>query len=205
MLTLREHEADELSHYSAGTADIEFLYPWGWGELEGIANRTDYDLTQHAKHSGADLTYFDQETNTRYVPHVIEPSAGADRGTLAFLLAAYAEEEVRGEKRVVLRLDPRLAPIKVAVLPLSKNERLSPVAKEVAAALRPSFQIDYDEAGAIGRRYRRHDEIGTPFCVTVDFDSLDDKAVTVRERDSMAQDRVSIDQLVSYLGDRLPR
>ena len=136
---------------------------------------------------------------------MIEPSAGADRGTLAFLLAAYAEEEVRGEKRAVLRLDPRLAPINVAVLPLSKNEKLSPVARDVAAALRPVFQIDYDEAGAIGRRYRRHDEIGTPYCVTIDFDSLDDKAVTVRERDSMAQERVSIDQLISYLGDRLPR
>jgi glycyl-tRNA synthetase len=205
MLKLRQHEPDELSHYSTGTADIEFLYPWGWGELEGIANRTDYDLSKHAEFSKKDLEYFDQENNRRYVPHVIEPSAGADRGTLAFLLAAYSEEEVRGEKRVVLRLDPRLAPIKVAVLPLSKNERLSPVARDVAAALRPIFQIDYDEAGAIGRRYRRHDEIGTPYCVTVDFDSLEDKAVTVRERDSMAQDRVSIEKLVSYLGDRLPR
>ncbi len=155
--------------------------------------------------SGKDLTYFDQEGDRRYVPHVIEPSAGADRATLAFLLAAYDEEEVRGEKRTVLRLDPRLAPIKVAVLPLSKNERLSPTAKEVAASLRSAFQIDYDEAGAIGRRYRRHDEIGTPFCVTVDFDTLDDKAVTVRERDSMTQERVSIDDLVSHLSDRLPR
>jgi glycyl-tRNA synthetase len=204
-LQLRHHDPDELSHYSAGTADVEFLYPWGWGELEGIANRTDFDLSKHAEFSGKDLTYFDAEGDRRYVPHVIEPSAGADRATLAFLLAAYAEEEVRGEKRVVLRLDPRLAPIKVAVLPLSKNERLSPVAREVAAALRPAFQIDYDEAGAIGRRYRRHDEIGTPLCVTVDFESLDDKAVTVRERDSMAQERVSIENLVSYLGDRLPR
>src|SRR5437870_2911227 len=205
MLKLRQHDPDELSHYSAGTADIEFLYPWGWGELEGIANRTDFDLTKHGEFSGKDLSYFDQENNRRYVPHVIEPSAGADRGTLAFLLAAYAEEEVRGETRTVLRLDPRLAPIKVAVLALSKNEKLSPVARDVAAALRPVFQIDYDEAGAIGRRYRRHDEIGTPYCVTIDFDSLDDKAVTVRERDSMAQERVSIDQLISYLGDRLPR
>ena len=205
LLRLRQHDPDELSHYSAGTADIEFLYPWGWGELEGIANRTDFDLSKHGEFSGKDLSYFDQENDRRYVPHVIEPSAGADRGTLAFLLAAYAEEEVRGETRTVLRLDPRLAPIKVAVLPLSKNERLSPVAKEVAAALRPAFQIDYDEAGAIGRRYRRHDEIGTPFCVTVDFDSLDDKAVTVRDRDSMAQERVPIDDLVSHLGDRLPR
>jgi glycyl-tRNA synthetase len=205
LLRLRHHDPDELSHYSAGTADVEYLYPWGWGELEGIANRTDFDLTKHGEFSGKDLTYFDQEGDRRYVPHVIEPSAGADRATLAFLLAAYDEEEVRGEKRTVLRLDPRLAPIKVAVLPLSKNERLSPTAKEVAASLRAAFQIDYDEAGAIGRRYRRHDEIGTPFCVTVDFDTLDDKAVTVRERDSMTQERVSIDELVSHLSDRLPR
>ncbi len=204
-LRLRQHDPDELSHYSAGTADVEFLYPWGWGELEGIANRTDFDLSKHAEFSGKDLTYFDQEGDRRYVPHVIEPSAGADRATLAFLLAAYDEEEVRGETRTVLRLDPRLAPVKVAVLPLSKNERLSPTAKEVAATLRPSFQIDYDEAGAIGRRYRRHDEIGTPFCVTVDFETLDDKAVTVRERDSMDQERISIDDLVSHLSDRLPR
>ncbi|MDQ3945105.1 MAG: glycine--tRNA ligase [Actinomycetota bacterium] len=205
LLRLRQHETDELSHYSAGTADVEYLYPWGWGELEGIANRTDFDLSKHAEFSGKDLTYFDQEGDRRYVPHVVEPSAGADRATLAFLLAAYDEEEVRGETRTLLRLDPRLAPIKVAVLPLSKNERLSPTAKEVAATLRSSFQIDYDEAGAIGRRYRRHDEIGTPFCVTVDFETLDDKAVTVRERDSMAQERVSIDDLVSHLADRLPR
>src|SRR5258707_7779042 len=203
MLKLRQHDPDELSHYSTGTADIEFLYPWGWGELEGIANRTDFDLTKHGEFSGKDLSYFDQENNRRYVPHVIEPSAGADRGTLAFLLAAYAEEEVKGEKRVILRLDPRLAPIKVAVLPLSKNEGLSPVARDVAGALRPVFQIDYDEAGAIGRRYRRHDEIGTPYCVTVDFDSLTDQAVTVRERDSMRQERVGIDKLIAYLSDRL--
>jgi glycyl-tRNA synthetase len=205
ILRIRHHDPDELSHYSAGTADIEFLYPWGWGELEGIANRTDFDLSKHAEFSGKDLTYFDQENDRRYVPHVIEPSAGADRATLAFLLAAHHEEEVRGETRVVLRLDPRLSPIKVAVLPLSKNEKLSPTAREVAASLRSHFQIDYDEAGAIGRRYRRHDEIGTPYCVTIDFDSLDDKAVTVRERDSMEQERVSVDRLVSYLNERLPR
>jgi glycyl-tRNA synthetase len=205
ILKIRHHDPDELSHYSAGTADIEYMYPWGWGELEGIANRTDFDLTKHGEFSGKDLTYFDQENDRRYVPHVIEPSAGADRATLAFLLAAHHEEEVRGETRVVLRLDPRLSPIKAAVLPLSKNEKLSPTAREVAASLRSHFQIDYDEAGAIGRRYRRHDEIGTPYCVTVDFESLDDKAVTVRERDSMEQERVSIDRLVSYLNERLPR
>jgi glycyl-tRNA synthetase len=202
-LRMRPHEPDELSHYSIGTADVEFEYPWGWGELEGVAQRTDYDLKQHAEFSGEDLTYFDQERETHYVPYVIEPAAGADRATLAFLLAAYDEEEVRGEKRVLLRLDHRLAPYKVAVLPLSRNERLSPVGREVAASLRPHFQIDFDDASSIGRRYRRQDEIGTPFCVTVDFDSLDDQAVTVRERDTMEQDRIAISKLVSYLQERL--
>jgi glycyl-tRNA synthetase len=202
MLRLRPHEDDELSHYSIGTSDVEFDYPWGWGELEGIAQRTDFDLKQHSKFSGEDLTYFDQENNLHYLPYVIEPAAGADRATLAFLLAAYDEEEVRGEKRVVLRLDRRLAPYKVAVLPLSRNERLSPLGREVAALLRPHFQIDFDDASSIGRRYRRQDEIGTPFCVTVDFESLDDRAVTVRERDSMTQERIAVDDLVGYLGDQ---
>jgi glycyl-tRNA synthetase len=183
---------------------VEFQYPWGWGELEGIANRTDFDLKQHAEFSGEELTYFDQEADRRYVPHVIEPSAGADRSMLAFLLAAYAEEEVRGEKRTVLRLDHRLAPIKVAVLPLSRHEKLNPLAQEVAGSLRPHFVIEYDDARAIGRRYRRQDEIGTPLCVTIDFDSLDDHAVTVRERDSMEQERVPIDKLVATLQERLP-
>jgi glycyl-tRNA synthetase len=202
-LRLRPHDPDELSHYSVGTADVEFEYPWGWGELEGVANRTDFDLTQHAKFSGEDLTYYDQESGTHYVPHVIEPAAGADRAALAFLLAAYDEEEVRGEKRTVLRLDRRLAPYKAAVLPLSRNERLTPMGREVASMLRPHFVIDFDDASSIGRRYRRQDEIGTPFCVTVDFDSLDDRAVTVRERDSMAQDRVAVPELVAYLRERL--
>jgi glycyl-tRNA synthetase len=203
-LRLRPHDPDELSHYSAATADVEFDYPWGWGELEGIANRADFDLKQHAEHSGQDQTYFDQEADRRYIPHVIEPSAGADRALLAFLLAAYAEEEVRGEKRTLLRLDHRLAPIKVAVLSLSRNEKLNPVAEEVAAALRPHFMIDVDTAGSIGRRYRRQDEVGTPVCVTVDFDTLDDRAVTVRDRDSMSQDRVPIDKLLATLQQRLP-
>jgi len=212
-LRLRPHEPDELSHYSVGTSDVEFLYPWGWGELEGIANRTDYDLRQHQEHSGQDLTYFDQEQDRHYLPHVIEPAAGADRTTLAFLLAAYDEDEAptgdgksegKTEKRTVLRLDPRLAPITVAVLPLSKNERLVPVADKVAATLRPHLMIDVDQSGAIGRRYRRQDEIGTPYCVTVDFDTLDDDAVTVRERDSMAQVRVPVAELVAHLQDRLP-
>ena len=207
-LRIRPHDPDELSHYSAGTSDIEFMFPWGWGELEGIANRTDYDLTQHSKFSGEDLTYFDQERNEHYVPHVIEPAAGADRATLAFLLSAYDEDEAptgdgKVEKRTVLRLDRRLAPIKVAVLPLSKNEKLVPVADEVAQALRKHFQIDVDLAGAIGRRYRRQDEVGTPLCVTVDFESLDDRAVTVRDRDTMAQDRVPIDGLINELRARL--
>jgi glycyl-tRNA synthetase len=204
MLRIRPHDSDELSHYSAGTADIEFLYPWGWGELEGVANRTDYDLTQHAKFSGEDLTYFDQERDLHYIPHVIEPAAGADRATLAFLLAAYDEDEAptadgKVEKRTVLRLDPRLAPIKVAVLPLSKNEKLVPLADSVASMLRPHFMIDVDFAGAIGRRYRRQDEIGTPLCVTIDFESLDDHAVTIRQRDTMRQERVAIDDLVAAL------
>jgi glycyl-tRNA synthetase len=202
-LRLRPHDPDELSHYSAGTSDVEFAYPWGWGELEGVANRTDYDLRRHSEYSGQDLSYYDQEADRRYLPHVIEPALGADRCMLAFLLAAYHEEEVRGEKRTLLRLDPRLAPIAVAVLPLSRNERLNPVAHEVADLLRSRFMIDVDDAGSIGRRYRRQDEVGTPLCVTVDFDTLDDRAVTVRDRDSMSQDRVPIDKLVQHLEELL--
>jgi glycyl-tRNA synthetase len=207
MLRLRPHDPDELSHYSAGTADVEFRYPWGWGELEGIANRTDYDLTQHAEFSGQDLSYYDQEQDRRYVPYVIEPAAGADRTTLAFLLAAYHEEEAptadgKVEKRTVLRLDPRLAPIEVAVLPLSKKDDLVGVTDRVAGALRRHFMIDVDLAGSIGRRYRRQDEVGTPVCVTVDFDTLDDDAVTVRDRDTMEQERVPIDGLLEAVHDR---
>ena len=206
-MRLRPHEESELSHYSTGTSDIEFEVPWGWGELEGIANRTDFDLTRHAEASGSDLSYFDQENDRRYIPHVIEPALGADRATLAFLLAAYEEEEVPKEKggsevRTVLRLDWRLAPISVAVLPLSRNERLVPAAEAVAAKLRPAYMIDFDTAGSIGRRYRRQDEVGTPLCVTVDFESLDDQAVTVRDRDTMQQERVSIDGLLTYLQER---
>ena len=208
-LRLRPHDQEELSHYSQGTSDIEFEYPWGWGELEGVANRGDFDLTQHAKFSGEDLSYFDQENDRRYVPHVIEPALGADRALLAFLLAAYDEDEAPNdagklEKRTVLHFDPRLAPIKVAVLPLSKQEKLVQVAQELADMLRPLFMIDVDAAGSIGRRYRRQDEIGTPACVTVDFESLDDRAVTVRDRDTMKQDRVPMDGLVSYLQERIP-
>jgi glycyl-tRNA synthetase len=192
-----------LSHYSSATSDVEFLFPWGWDELEGIANRGDYDLTQHQEASGEKLDYFDQATNTRYTPHVIEPAAGATRTMMAFLLAAYDEEDVRGETRVVLRLHHRLAPYKVAVLPLSKKDTLTPVARQVLASLQPHWMTDYDETQAIGRRYRRQDELGTPFCVTVDFDSLEDGAVTVRERDSMEQERVPIVELVDYLRPRL--
>jgi glycyl-tRNA synthetase len=202
-LRLRAHDPDELSHYSSGTSDVEFLFPWGWGELEGIANRGDYDLTQHAKHSGERLEYFDQAANEHYVPHVIEPAAGATRSMMAFLIAAYDEEEVRGEQRTVLRLHRRLAPYKVAVLPLSKKDELVATATEVFDLVKGQWMCDYDETQAIGRRYRRQDEIGTPFCVTVDFDTLEDRAVTVRDRDSMDQDRIPIEQLLTYLEERL--
>ncbi|MGI8777084.1 MAG: glycine--tRNA ligase, partial [Acidimicrobiales bacterium] len=202
-LRLRPHQAEELSHYSTGTADVEFAYPWGWGELEGIANRGDYDLTQHATFSGTRLEYFDQASNQRYVPHVIEPAAGVGRSMMAFLLAAYDTDDAGGEVRTVLRLHHRLAPIKVAVLPLSKKETLTPTAREVLHLLQPRFSTDYDETRAIGRRYRRQDEAGTPYCVTIDFDTLDDRAVTVRDRDTLAQDRVSIDRLPDYLQERL--
>ena len=202
-LRLRPHEADELSHYSTGTADVEYRFPWGFDELEGIANRTDYDLKQHAEHSGERLEYFDQASGDRYVPHVIEPAAGATRTMMAFLLAAYDEEEVKGETRTVLRLHHRLAPFKVAVLPLSKKDDLQPLSQEVLGLLQPAFMCDYDVTQSIGRRYRRQDELGTPFAVTIDFDSLDDRAVTVRERDSMEQQRVGVDDLVDHLSDRL--
>ncbi|MCP2165193.1 glycine--tRNA ligase [Goodfellowiella coeruleoviolacea] len=210
-LRLYEHPQEKLSHYSKRTVDIEYRFEFAgqeWGELEGIANRTDYDLTTHANHSGVDLSYFDQATNSRYRPFVIEPAAGVGRPMMAFLLEAYTEDEAPNakggvDKRVVLRLDRRLAPVKVAVLPLSRNPELSPKARDLATALRRNWNVDFDDAGAIGRRYRRQDEIGTPFCVTVDFDSLLDNAVTVRERDTMAQERVSLDQIESYLAARL--
>jgi glycyl-tRNA synthetase len=203
MLRLRAHAADELSHYSAGTSDVEFLYPWGWGELEGIAQRTDFDLTQHAQHSGQKLEYFDQASGERYVPYVIEPAAGVNRAMAAFLLAAYDEDEIGGEVRTVLRLHPRLAPYAVAVLPLSRKETLTPLAQRVFRSLSERYMVDYDDTQSIGRRYRRQDEIGTPFCVTVDFDSLEDSAVTIRERDTTEQVRVPIDALASELATRL--
>ncbi len=202
-LRLRHHESDELSHYSAATADVEYNFPWGWDELEGIANRTDFDLRQHTEHSGVDLRYFDQETGERFFPYVIEPAAGATRTTFAFLIDAYHEEEVRGETRVVLKLDHRLAPYKVAVLPLSKKAELIEPASKLAAELREHWMIELDVTQSIGRRYRRQDEIGTPYCVTVDFDSLEDHAATVRDRDTMEQDRVSMDRMVEYLAEKL--
>ncbi|HEX6581741.1 MAG TPA: glycine--tRNA ligase [Actinomycetota bacterium] len=206
---IREHDADELSHYSKRTVDIEYRFPFtDWGELEGIANRTDFDLRAHQAASGEDLTYFDQEKNERYHPYVIEPAAGVDRAVLAFLLDAYREEEAptaKGgtEKRTYLALDRRLAPTKVAVLPLSRNEKLAPEARRVFDLVKSEWMCDFDDAGSIGRRYRRQDEVGTPFCVTVDFDSLEDAQVTVRERDSMGQDRLAIDGLIDYLTERL--
>ncbi|MDH3679882.1 MAG: glycine--tRNA ligase [Acidimicrobiia bacterium] len=203
LLRLRPHEPDELSHYSSATSDVDFLFPWGWDELEGIANRGDFDLRQHAEHSGHRLEYFDQATNERYVPHVIEPAAGATRTMMAFLMAGYHEEEVNNEQRTVLRLHHRIAAYKVAVLPLSKKPELSEPARELASALQEHWMCDYDETQAIGRRYRRQDEIGTPFCVTYDFDSLEDKAVTIRERDTMEQVRLPIADVAEWLGDRL--
>jgi len=210
-LRLYEHPAEKLSHYSKRTVDIEYRFDFAgaeWGELEGVANRTDYDLGVHSRASGTDLSYFDQESGERWTPYVIEPAVGVDRSTLVFLLDAYTEDEAPNakgvlEKRVVLKLDPRLAPVKAAVLPLSRNADLSPVARDLAAALRKRFTTDFDDAGAIGRRYRRQDEVGTPYCVTVDFDTLEDQAVTIRARDSMAQERVSLDKVQSYLDERL--
>ena len=202
-LRLRPHTADELSHYSAATSDVEFVFPWGWGELEGIANRTDFDLKAHAAASGVKLEYFDQATGERYVPYVIEPAAGATRTMMAFLLAAYDEDEIGGERRTVLRLHPRLAPYQVAVLPLSRKDTLVPVAQEVLDLLQPIAMCDYDETQSIGRRYRRQDEIGTPLAVTIDFESLEDRAVTIRDRDTTEQIRVPIAKLVDEVTDRL--
>jgi len=202
-LTLREHDPDELSHYSSATSDVEYLFPIGWSELEGIANRGDFDLTQHTQFSGEKLEYFDQASGERYVPHVIEPAAGADRATLAFLVDAYDEEDVNGESRTVLKLHPRLAPVKAAVLPLVRKDGQPELAREVAGALKGLFQTEYDESGSIGKRYRRHDEIGTPWCVTIDHESLAERTVTVRDRDSLAQERVAIDELPGHLAARL--
>ena len=206
-----EHPQEKLSHYAKRTVDIEYRFGFAgseWGELEGIANRTDFDLSTHAKHSGQDLSYFDQAAGERYLPYVIEPAAGLSRSLMTFLVDAYEEDEAPNtkggvDKRTVLRLDPRLAPVKIAVLPLSRNADLSPKARDLAAELRASWQVDFDDSGAIGRRYRRQDEIGTPYCVTVDFETLEDDAVTVRERDSMAQERIPLSGIRGYFAERL--
>ena len=206
-----EHPTEKLSHYSKRTVDIEYRFHFAgseWGELEGVANRTDFDLSTHAKHSGQDLSYFDQAANERYVPYVIEPAAGLSRSLMTFLIDAYTEDEAPNtkggvDKRTVLRLDPRLAPVKVAVLPLSRNEALTPKAKAIAAELRGAWSVDFDDSGAIGRRYRRQDEIGTPYCVTVDFDTVEDGELTVRERDTMAQERIPVQGLRTWFAERL--
>ena len=210
-LRLFEHPKEKLSHYSKRTVDIEYRFGFQggeFGELEGVANRTDYDLRTHSEHSGVDLSFFDPVEEKRWTPFVIEPAAGLTRSLMAFLVDAYAEDEAPNskggvDKRTVLRLNYRLAPVKAAVLPLSRNDDLNPIAKELAATLRNTWNVDYDDSGAIGRRYRRQDEIGTPFCITVDFDSLEDKAVTIRERDSMAQERIPLANVASYLFERL--
>ena len=211
-LRVRPHDADELSHYSKATYDIEYLFPWGWGEIQGIANRTDFDLKAHSERSGHSLTYFDQAENRRFTPYVVEPAAGVDRAVMTFLVDAYTEEEAPTasggtQKRVVLKLHPAIAPVKVSVLPLSRNERLVPLAREVYDTVRRSGVVDgfvqYDDAQSIGRRYRRQDEIGTPLCITVDFDSLDDNAVTIRDRDTMEQARIPIASLGAELAARL--
>jgi glycyl-tRNA synthetase len=202
-LRLRPHDADELSHYSSATSDIEYLYPIGWSELEGIANRGDFDLTQHAEHSGEKLEYVDPQTKERYIPHVIEPAAGVGRTILALLCDAYDEDTQGGEQRTVLRLHPTVAPVKVAVLPLLRKDGHPELARKVYEELRTRMTAEYDEGGAIGRRYRRQDEIGTPFAVTIDHQSVEDHTVTLRQRDSLQQDRIAIDQLAGELEERI--
>jgi glycyl-tRNA synthetase len=198
LLRQHEHAKEDLSHYSKGTTDIEYYFPWGWDELEGVANRGDYDLTQHTKYSGVTLDYFDPTTNERYTPYVIEPAVGATRSMMAFLLSAYHEDVIEGETRTVLKLDWRLAPYQIAVLPLSKKPELEVVSQEVLHILQPHFMCDYDVTQSIGRRYRRQDEVGTPYCVTIDFETLNDLAVTVRDRDTTEQVRVAIKDLRSH-------
>jgi len=202
-LRLRAHGPDELAHYAKAAFDVEYEFPFGWQELEGIANRTDFDLRQHSQYSGKDLSYFDEETKEHYLPYVIEPAMGVDRALFTLMIDAYDEEEVRGETRVVLHFHPSVAPIQVAVLPLSKNEQLLPMSREVEELLRPQFRVEYDETQSIGRRYRRHDEIGTPYAVTIDFESLKDRTVTIRDRDSMDQVRVGISELAAALAGKL--
>jgi len=201
-LKLRDHSKEELSFYSKATTDFEYLFPFGWGELWGIADRTDYDLTQHQQFSGESMEYFDPETNEKYIPYVVEPSLGADRVTLAFLVEAYDEEEIaEGDVRTVLHFHPALAPVKAAILPLSK--KLGDKASELYVQLAKKFNVEYDDAGSIGKRYRRQDEIGTPFCITYDFDTENDNSVTIRDRDTMEQIRLPIDQVAAYIESKM--
>jgi glycyl-tRNA synthetase len=203
-LRLRDHDADELAHYSKACADVEYAFPFGWKELEGIANRTDFDLSRHAEATGRDLRFFDDQTQERYIPYVIEPALGVDRACLCFLCDAFQEDEIEGETRTVLRLHPALAPIKVGILPLVKKDGLPDIAHRIEEELRRLYAVYYDEKGAIGRRYRRLDECGTPYCVTVDYDTKEDQKVTIRDRDTLAQDRVSLDQLDAWFRERIP-
>ncbi len=204
-LRLRQHDKEELAHYAKGCFDVDYNFPIGWSEIEGIANRGDFDLTQHSKHSGKTLDYFDEEKNERFIPYVIEPSSGVDRTLLAVLCDAYDEEVADKETRVVLHINPEIAPVKVAILPLSRNAKLLPMSKDISATLRPHFMTQYDDAQSIGRRYRRQDEIGTPYCVTIDFQSLEDNQVTIRERDSMQQSRVPVPELLGTLKEKFGR
>ena len=200
---IRKHENEELPHYSKASSDIEYLFPWSWGELETISNRTDFDLKAHSKLSGKDLSYFDQENNNRYTPFVIEPAMGADRSVLAFLCDAYCEEETEKETRTLLKLHPDVAPIKIAVLPLSRKDSLTEYSKKIFDDLKGLFKTQYDDTQSIGKRYRRQDEIGTPLCVTIDFESVEeDNSVTIRDRDSMEQIRVSSDKLIEAINDK---
>ena len=203
-LRLRDHEEDELAHYSKACADVEYLFPFGWKELEGVANRTDFDLSRHGEATGKDLRYFDDQTREKYVPYVIEPALGVDRAVLTFLCEAFQEDEVEKDTRTVMRLHPSLAPIKAGIFPLVKKQGLPEIAHKLEEDLRNTFSVYYDEKGAIGRRYRRQDECGTPFCVTIDFDTKDDDTVTIRDRDTLAQERIALDQVRSWLSERIP-
>lgn len=203
-LRLRDHESDELAHYSTACADVEYQFPFGWKELEGVANRTDFDLSRHSEATGKDLRYFDDQTREKYIPYVIEPALGVDRACLCFLCDAFQEDEVEGDSRTVLRLHPALAPIKAGIFPLVKKQGLPDIAHNLEDDLKTSFNVYYDEKGAIGRRYRRQDECGTPYCITIDFDTKEDQTVTVRDRDSLAQERIALDQVKAWLLERIP-
>jgi len=203
LLRLRKHDQEELSHYSSATSDIEFLFPWGWGELEGIANRTDFDLRAHSDHSGVKLEFFDQSTQTKYIPYVIEPAAGATRTMMAFLISAYDEDVISGENRTVLRLHPKIAPYQIAILPLSKKQELTDFSKSIFKKVSRHFMCEFDDTQSIGRRYRRQDEIGTPLCITVDFQSLEDNQVTLRDRDTTEQIRIPVDEIIESVDKRV--